>query len=291
MATKKKKSSKPKEEVQKLNEVPSTRSLLKATLKMMTKHWRKYLVFAITFGLLLALFGQGPTQTSINEIKGSLTESLPDLAGDNTLIATTLIGESSNIGQTELAYTIFLFIIFSLAMIWLLRAFYEGKKVRVRDGFYRGMSGLVPVILVAVVILLQLIPLALGGLFYSVVSLNSIAVNVVEEMIVWSILLGLILLSFYFLSSSIMAIYIASLPNVSPIEALRQAKKVVRFKRSKIIVRMVLGLALFAIISGGVLLLLVAVLPAAASWWWWLVGVLVVPVAHTYLYNLYRGIL
>lgn len=258
---------------------------------MLRGNYKMYLIFVVIYGVCLAILVQGPARISVSDIRSSVAEALPERIEDSTLIAGILVSESTSISQAAAAYSSILFVIFSLAIIWLCRAMYEGVKVKVRDGFYRGMSGLVPFILVLLVIFVQLVPMALAGLFYSVTSLNGLVVNTVELVVLWVIIFALTLASFYFLASSIPALYIVSLPDVAPIEALRQSKKIVSGRRAKIIARMFVGALIYAIVAGAVLLLLVAVLPVAAPVWWWLSGVIALPVAHTYFYNLYRSLL
>jgi len=272
-------------------DVASARSLIKASFVILSKNWKLFLTFLTIYGLFVLVLVQGPSAIGVNELKDTITASLPDQANNATLIAGVLVGESADISQAAAAYGTFLFLIFSMAMIWLLRATYEGKKVLARDGFYKGMYGLIPVTLVFAVIILQMFPVAFGGLVYSIISLNGLAVNAIETSIVWIILGGLILWSLYMLSSSIQAIYIASLPETTPLVALRQAKKLVNGRRFKVMTRILVGAFIYGLIAFAGLLLVVAVLPAAATYWWWLVGIVALPVGHTYLYSLYRSLM
>lgn len=266
--TKTKKVSKPK----KSQDVITVRTLLKKVWQMIHQNWKMFAIFTIIYGLFLVILVQGPTKINIGDVQTKVTNYLPEESQNSTLVAGVLVGESADIGQVGATYGMFLFIIFSLAMIWLLRAMYEGKQVRVRDGFYRGMVGLVPVIIIYGIMVLQLLPMTLGGIVFSIVSLNGIAVNVVESAIVWMFALGLMLLSAYFLASSIMAIYVVTLPDVSPMEALGQSKKIVKGRRAKIMVRMICGVIIYGLIAGLGLLVLISIIPSVAVYWWWLVG-------------------
>src|SRR5690606_28518012 len=114
-----------------------------------------------------------------------------------------------------------LLLIASLAIIWALRKTHGDVKVRARDAFYQGMYPLIPFILVLLVIGLQLLPLLLGSSLYSLVTTNGIAVHAIEQT-AWLLLFGgLSLLSLYMLSSSLFALYIVTLPNMTPMKALR----------------------------------------------------------------------
>ncbi len=289
--TKTKKSKKTQNPAKQSFDVISARSLIKKVLVMIKQNWKMFAIFTIIYGLFMLVLVQSPAKFSITDIKLTITDSLPEQSDNSTLIAGVLVGESTDIGSLGATYGVFLFIIFSLAMIYLLRAMYEGKQVRVRDGFYKGMYGLVPAIILYAIIMLQLLPMAIGGIIFSIVSLYGIAVNIVESIIIWTVLGAFILLSVYYLSASIMAVYLVTLPDVTPLEALKQAKKIVKGRRGKIMARLITGSIVYMIVAGAGLVFAIAVVPAVAVYWWWLVGVVALPVAHAYLYNLYRSLL
>jgi hypothetical protein len=274
-----------------LRDIPPTYKLIKSSFGLLRSNWKVFLIFTAIYALFMVVLVQGPTKVDIGAIQNTIAESLPDQSDNSTLIAGVLVGESSNISQTGAAYGTFLFLIFSLAVIWLLRATYEGKKIRTRDGFYKGMYGLIPVTLIYALMIIQLLPVAFGGLVYSIVSLNGLAINIVEKSLIWMILGALIFWSLYMLSLTVQAVYIASLPEVTPMQALRQAKKIVKGRRLKVMTRIVAGALVYGIVAFAGLLLAVAILPVAATWWWWAIGLVMLPIAHAYFYSLYRSLM
>jgi hypothetical protein len=97
--------------------------------------------------------------------------------------------------------------------------------------------------------------------------------------------------SLYMVSASIFALYIVTLPETQPRQALRAAKDLVRFRRLSVI-RKVFFLPLFiflvmAVIIVPLILYASAVVPAV----FYLLAMVSILFAHTYLYSLYRGLL
>lgn len=182
-------------------------------------------------------------------------------------------------------------IIFSLALVWALRQKQADEKIRIRDSFYRGMYPLIPVIIVLCVIGLQLLPLYLSSFLFSVVFGGGLAVTALEQ-VLWAILLFLlVLLSLYLISSSLIALYIATLPNVSPLQALRSARDLVRYRRW-VIMRKILFLPLaMLVLLGLVVVPLIIISPTLAEWVYVALAALALPVTHSYLYRLYRELL
>ena len=89
------------------------------------------------------------------------------------------------------------------------------------------MYPLIPFILVLLVCCLQLLPLIIGSSLYSLVVSNGIAVQPIEKF-VWALLFAsLALLSLYMITSSLFALYISTLPDMTPMKALRSARELV----------------------------------------------------------------
>ncbi len=189
-------------------------------------------------------------------------------------------------------YQLVLFVLVSLAVIWSLRqTSVKNAKISLRDSLYKSMYPLIPFQLVSVVIALQLIPIAIASYFYQIVFVSELAATQIEQ-VLWAALIGcLFLLSFYMLASSIFGLFIVTLPDTYPMQALRSARELVRLRRWLIVRKLLfLGIAL------GVLAVL-AMLPALfwapdfVSWIAFVLGLLAVFVVHSYIYQLYKELL
>lgn len=204
-----------------------------------------------------------------------------------------LLQSSSNSSSSDAMGVIqaCIFIVTSLAIIWTLRQVMIGERVRVRDGFYRGMYPLVPVILVIVVILLEFLPLIIGSFIYSLIISNGIATNFVE-LIPWGILyfIGL-LTTLYLLTTSIIAAYIVTLPDMTPLKALRSAKELVIYRRWSVLRKLVFLPFALVILTIAIMLPLLLWLTPLAPWVFFGMSMLSIAVVHAYIYTLYRELL
>ena len=108
----------------------------------------------------------------------------------------------------------------------------------------------------------------------------------------WGILLFLfVLLSLYMITSSIFALYIVTLPDMTPMQALRSARNLVRFRRWTVM-RKVLFLPLSLVVIGGLLLIpIIIFLTPIAEWVYFGLTMMSLAFIHSYIYTLYRELL
>lgn len=185
----------------------------------------------------------------------------------------------------------FLTLIFSLAIIWSIRQVLAGEHIVLKQAFYQGMYPIIPFLLVLLVIGLQLVPFSIGNFLITAVISGGLAASLAEQFIWWLVFGLLALLSLYMLMSSIFALYMVTLPDMTPLKALRSARRLVMHRRIGIGLRL-LGLPFLAVLAYMLVMLpLILILP-----------VLVVPIfaflnsfglffVHSYIYNLYRELL
>lgn len=263
-------------------------ALIKQTASLIARNWKLFLGIVIISALLNALFVQGFFTTDVAATKQNVEATTHGLGG-KLLGGLSGLGVLSGAGNdvSTSAYRFILLVIISLAVIWTIRRLLSGEKARIRDGFYVGMYPLVPFILVFLVISLELIPIAIGTYLFSIVGASGGV-----EIILWSlVLLGLVILTLYMLSSSIFALYIACLPDMQPIAALKSAVQLVRRRRVTVVSRL-LALPLLLVIGFGLIMLPVIMwlTPLSAATFFILLMV-TLPVVHIYLYLLYRDLL
>lgn len=247
-------------------------------------------------GLLTLILVQGAAGTNdVSDLKQLLSEafggSFASLATGASIFA-LLVGSAGNTaGGASSVYQLLLALITSLAIIWSLRQALAGKHFGVRDAFYRGMYPLVPFILVLLVIGIQTIPAIIGSSLYSIVVGNGIAVLPAEKLLWATFYLLLALLSLYMITSSLFAAYIVTLPNMTPLKALRSARELVRYRRWTVL-RKLLGLP-FVLLTAAALLMLPIIIwltPIAEAAFFVLTMFSLLAV-HAYVYTLYRELL
>lgn len=189
------------------------------------------------------------------------------------------------------AYQTLLLIIMSLSIVWALRQVTAGSKIRVRDALYNSTYPLVQVLLVLLMVSLQLLPAMLASyLLYVLIGMQIIVVGW-QQVIVYGICFLLYLWTVYMLISSVLALYIATLPGMTPLKALRSAKEIVRYRRG-LVLRKLLFLPLVLLVIGAIIIIPVSlVLPVLATLLFFILSMMYLSVVHAYLYALYRELI
>jgi hypothetical protein len=250
------------------------------------------LVYAVLSLILVQGLAGGTDVTSLkNNLNHAFSGNLGSLASALSVFA-VLVGSSGN-GSSQAAggYQLSLAIVTSLAVIWALRQVLAGKTIRIRDAYYRGMYPLIPFVLVLLIIGLQLLPFVIGSTLYSLVVTNGIAVNTLER-IGWLLLfVATMAWSIYMISSSLFALYIVTLPDMTPLKAVRSARGLVKNRRWAIILRLIFLPVILLVIAAIIMVPVIIVLTVLAKWVFFLLTMLVLVVVHGYIYTLYRELL
>jgi hypothetical protein len=276
--------------------LPNVWWITKETALLLWRYKRLFVGITLMYGFLNVILAQGLSGgTDVTTLKDAFNEVFTGnfrFVSTSLSIFAVLISTAGNTtSQAAGAYQIFLAIICSLAIIWALRQVVAGSRPRIRDTFYRGMSPLVPFILVLFVIGLQLVPLFIGSGLYSLVINNGIAIYTVEK-IIWALLFGVLaLLSLYMLSSSLFALYIVTLPDMTPLKALRSARALVRYRRWTVLRKLLCLPVILLVVAAVIMLPIIIFLTPLARWIFFLLTMFSLTVIHAYIYTLYRELL
>lgn len=265
-------------------------------LSIFKKYWKALGGIVLVYLILNIIFASGISDlsSSVSTIKSNLnnsgTNAHPLLAGASGFLS--LIGTSGAISSAAgSTLQSVLIVLESLVIIWALRHLLADQKVGVKQAYYSAMSPLIPFLLVVFFIILQLVPVTFGS-----VALAAIASSLGTISGAWTVLFVAIFVllaawSIYMVSASIFAVYIVTLPDMMPRDALRSAKKLVQFRRW-LILRRVLFLPIFIIVVMALIvipLILYATFLVAPVFY--LLSMLAILFVHTYLYSLYRSLL
>jgi hypothetical protein len=277
-------------------QLPKARHLLQASLKHLWEYRRPFGGIVLAYLVLTVLLVKGlSTSSDIPEVKRLLEEALTGVGGrlaTGVTIFGYLLGGSSGVtSEVASTYQSILLVLVSLALIWALRQTHAGTKIGVREAFYRGMYPLVPFLGVLLVIGLQSIPLAISSWLFNVTIASGLAVTAPEQ-VLWSVLCFLLaLLSIYLVSSSVFALYVSTLPDMTPMKALRSTRELVRYRRWEIL-RKVLFLPLVLLIIGAIILIpIILFLTPLAEGVFFALSMAALAVGHSYMYSLYRELL
>jgi len=275
--------------------VPGTLAILKQTFKLVIRNKKLFAGMTVIYIVLAFIFIYGFGESfNISETKQKIQDVLGTDQSLTTGVAlfTYLVGSSgSGTGEGVAAYQFFLTIIISLATIWAARQLQAGETPRVRDTFYKGMYPLIPFIFVLLVIGLQLIPLLIGNLVYTTVVQNGLAVTAVEGLLWLLFFVLMALLSLYMLISSVFALYIVTLPNMTPLKSLRSARELVLHRRFSVSLRIVAMPLVFIVFGAIIFIPLLIFVTSLAQILFLLLTSLSLIVFHIYMYTLYRSLL
>lgn len=275
--------------------IPGAFRILAGSLGVLRRSWKPFLGIVLIYGVLNFLLVQSFNGADLSQTKSTLdstsTGHWSQLANSFALFV-YMAGASGNVSSPVAgAYQLMLTLVTSLALIWTLRQVYAGHKVRVRDGFYRGMYPLVPFVLVLLVAAIQLIPVILGVFIYNLVNTAGILQGGVEA-VLWAVLLFMTaLISLYMLCSSLFALYIVCLPDMEPRAALKSAKELVKHRRWTIMRKIIFLPITLLVVAALLIVPLVFVAAPLAGIGFFIVSMLGLPVLHSYMYRLYRELL
>jgi hypothetical protein len=251
------------------------------------------ILFARLLNILLvrSIVGSSDLQsikTSLDSLsQGAGGKFLSTLGSFGYLVATSGSGSA----QAATAYQTLLLTICSLAFIWAFRQVLAEHVVRIRDSFYLGMYPLIPFMLVFLFIGLQLLPLVVGVGFYQVVLANGIAISFWEKALCFIILVGLGYWSLRMITGSLFAAYIVTLPDMTPMRAIREGKRLVYGRRLLVWRKLIFLPVVLLLLAAAIEFPLILWLTPVAPWVFFLISMVALPIIHGYVYNLYREML
>jgi hypothetical protein len=293
----KKPGKKPKKEpAAPLPKLPNVWQLTKTTWQTLWEHKKLFIGITIIYGLLNLVLVQGLAGgTDVSSLKHALGQAYNGNFGSLASafsIFTVLVGSSGNSSsQAAGGYQLFLGIITSLAVIWALRQILAGTSIRIRDAYYRGMYPLIPFILVILVIGLQLLPFIIGSTLYNLVVANGIAIGALERAGWFLVFLLVMAWSIYMISASLFALYIVTLPEMTPLKATRSARDLVRGRRWPVILRLVSLPVILLVLAAVIMVPIIIVLTFLAQWVFLVLTMFTLVAVHAYMYTLYRELL
>jgi hypothetical protein len=276
--------------------LPGALKLFKETIGLIRRHKKLFLGIALVNAVLSFVFVQGFNAVSDTvAVKQTLEESLGSSTnqfGTGLALFGYLMGSAgTSATQASGTYQLFLVLITSLAAIWAVRQVTAGEKPRLKASFYKGMYPLIPFLLVMFVLALQLLPFLVGNLIFNTVIQNELAVTAVEK-IVWLLLfVSLALLSAYMVVSSLFALYIVTLPEMTPLLALRSARELVLHRRWSVGIRLIALPIVLTFLSALIFVPLLIFATPVASILFIAVTSLSLVIIHIYVYLLYRALI
>lgn len=214
--------------------------------RLLWKNKTLFLLLALTYGVLNALLVGLASQDTYAQLAETLEQTGPELlsGGVGALEKAGLLLASSATGlmnqtptDTQRIFAALLGLMVWLTTVWLLRAILAGKKPKLRDGLYNSSGPLLSSFLIGLVMVVQLLPIALATIAFSAAAPSGLLDGGIEAMLFWTFAGLLGLLSAYWVTSSVIALVVVTLPGVYPMSALRTAGDLVIGRRARILLR------------------------------------------------------
>lgn len=274
--------------------LPKARILFAHALRQMWGNKKLFIGIVSIYGVLnLVLVRSVAGSSDLTALKDTLDSVLHGVGGKIASSAASFgyLLATSGSAQVSGLYQYVLVLICSLAFIWALRQTFAKHTVRVRDAFYSGMYPLIPFILVAFIIAIQLLPLIGSGALYNLVVANGIAIGFWEKTLFFIFFVLMAFWSLRMITASIFAGYIVTLPDMTPMQAVREAKQLV-YGRRLLLWRKLIFLPIILLLLSAVLELpCILFATSLAPWLFFVISMVALPVTHGYMYNLYREML
>jgi hypothetical protein len=269
--------------------------LLRAASQHVWAHKKLFAGIALVYFLLTLLLVRGlvlgTDLVSFKELVEQQVAGTPGKLASSLTVFGLLIGSSGAGSEVASLYQSTIVALISLAFIWALRRTHAGEPATLKNSFYQSTYPLVPFLLVIVILCIQLLPVLVASFLYGATVVSGIAVTALE-IVLWSTLCSLLVLwSLYMLTASVFALYIVTLPDTTPIKAVRSARQLVEHRRWTVMRKFLfLPAALFVI---GLLIMLPIILWATsiAEITFLVLSACGLVVAHSYMYALYRELL
>jgi hypothetical protein len=240
--------------------------------KLLLAHKKLFVCVALLYATLsVALIGLA-SQDAYVTLADTLRETGSDLftgawgeiGKASLLLATGLTGSlNSALTEAQQVYAILIMLLTWLTAVWLLRSIVAGGKPKLRDGLYSAGAPIVSTFVVLLVIVVQLLPVALAaaGLGAAIAS-NLISDGGVEAMLFWAAVVALLALSLYWITSTVIALVVVTLPGMYPLKAIKIAGDLVVGRR----VRLLLRLLWMGLITAGLWIIIMIPILLLDAW-------------------------
>jgi len=221
------------------------------------QHKRLFGGLALVYIVVTIVISGVGSQDAYSNLAQSLKDSSGDLFKGNfgavsqaglLLLTSVTTGLTPNVTQAQSVLGGLAAFFGWLAAVWLLRNTLAGHKPRLRDGLYNSGSPVLATVAVGFIVTIQLLPIAVALIIYTAAQGSGLLEGGVAAMLVWGSVILLSILSVYWLSSSLIALVIVTLPGMYPFQAIRAAGDLVVGRRLRVVYRL-LWLAVTIIVA------------------------------------------
>ena len=275
------------------------------------KYKKIFGMLAVIYVLLFAILVGVQSQDTYTTLTDTLKQTSGDFFAGNwgaigqaslLFLSIASFGVSTESTEAQQIFSVLVFLLIWLTTVWLLRNLLAGHKVKLRDGLYSAGAPIFAIAIIAVIIAIQLIPVALALIAYNAALSSGLLAGGAASMLFWIGAALLCVLSLYWVTSSLFAMIIVTLPGTYPYQAIKAAGDIMVGRRIKMLLRW-LWMAIMVVIFWLVIMLPIILLDMGIKSLWPAVQWLpIVPVAvifmasistvwvSAYVYLLYRKV-
>lgn len=238
-------------------ELPGYISFTHEVTRTVWRYCKTFALLAVVYSLLYAVLVGIQSQDSYTTLVDTLKQTSGDIFSGNwgaigqaglLFVSISSLGVSESSTEAQQIFSVLVFLMAWLTTVWLLRNLLAGYKVRLRDGLYNSGSPLFAMAVLALVIAAQLIPAALAFLGYTAAAGSGLLEGGAASMLFWIGAGLLCVLSLYWITSSLFAMIIITVPGTYPYQAIKAAGDLMIGRRIKILLRW-LWMALMVVLA------------------------------------------
>ena len=210
------------------------------------KYRKIFVVLALVYTALYALLVGIQSQDTYATLADTLKDTSGELFNGNwgaigqaglLFLSIASFGINDTATEAQQIFAVLTFLMVWLTTVWLLRNLLAGYKVRMRDGLYNAGSPLFAMLVIALIIAVQLIPIALAFLAYTAAAASGLLAGGAASMLFWVGAALLCVLSLYWITSSLFAMIIVTVPGTYPYQAIKAAGDLMIGRRITILLR------------------------------------------------------
>lgn len=214
--------------------------------KTLWHHRKIFLLLAVLYAFLYVVLVGLQSQDTFTTLTQGLSEAGAEISGGEwgafeqvsaVLLSMATVGVGAEMTEAQQIFSVLIFLLVWLTSVWLLRNLLAGHKVKLRDGLYNAGAPLFSTVMIALLIVVQLLPVALAMTGYSAASASGLLESGVAAMLFWIAAALLGVLSLYWITSSLLAMIIITIPGVYPYQAVKSAGDLVLGRRVKLLLR------------------------------------------------------
>ncbi len=231
--------------------------------QLMRKDWRIFVglaaIYAILGVLLSGLMSQDTYQQlkdTINEVnqEGTLGAVMPTLTLFAGVVTNQLGGSTGGVASSQQVIGALIGLYIWLTTIWLVRGVTAGKRLKIRDGLYNAGAPVIALSVLVFIALVQLLPAAIAVIIYGAADTSGMLQQTVVLMLAAGAAILIVTLSLYWLTSTLFAMVIITLPGMYPLEAMRLASDIVLGRRMRILLRLMWLFVVLAVVWAAILI-------------------------------------